>query len=110
MIWLAWFWLDLIWVGGSNQLKPNHLTHWDSYILALLYNNTTFYLTSIKPFYIKDINTSNNNSKLNSEFNYSRDRNKGKGNSSRASLLLSTNPLKHPRKRPYKNPNIIVFL
>jgi hypothetical protein len=34
MIWLAWFWLDLIWVGGSNQIKPNHLTHWLRRFLA----------------------------------------------------------------------------
>jgi hypothetical protein len=81
-----------------------------SYILVLLYSNTTFRLTSIKPFYIEDINISNNNPKLDSEFDYSRDGNKGKGNSSRAPLLLPTNPLKRPRGYPYKNPDIIVFL
>jgi hypothetical protein len=77
------------------------------YILALLYSNTTFYLTSIKLFYIRDIKASSNSSKYNPKYYI-----KGEGNSSvgiiPSTILAIT--LKYNKGQPYKNPNIIVFL
>jgi hypothetical protein len=40
----------------------------ESYILALLYSNTTFHLTSIKLFYIGDIEASSKGPKDNPEY------------------------------------------
>jgi hypothetical protein len=75
------------------------------YILALLRGNTTFYLTSIKPFYIGDIKVSSKGPKDNSEY-YSN----SEGDTGIIPPTILPIPLKYSRGRPYKNPNIIVFL
>jgi hypothetical protein len=75
----------------------------ESYILALLYSNTTFYLTSIKLFYIGDIKVSSKGPKDNPKYY-------NKGNIGIIPPTILPIPLKHSRDRPYKNPNIIVFL
>ena len=82
------------------------------YILALLYSNTTFYLTSIKLFYIRDIKVSSKGPKDNPKY-YVKGKGNSKGNSSIGIIppTISTNiPLKRNRGRPRKNPNITVFL
>jgi hypothetical protein len=77
----------------------------ESYILALLYSNTTFRLTSIKPFHVGDIKVSSKGPKDNPEYH-----GKGKGNTGIIPPIISPIPLKRGRGRPRKNPNIIVFL
>jgi hypothetical protein len=77
----------------------------ESCILALLYSNTTFRLTSIKPFYIGDIKVSSKGPKDNPEYH-----SEGKGNIGIIPPIIPPIPLKRSRGRPYKNPNIIVFL
>jgi hypothetical protein len=77
----------------------------ESYILALLRGNTTFRSTSIKLFYIGDIEVSSKGLKDNSEY-YSN----GEGNTGMIPLTILPILLKYNRGRPYKNPNIIVFL
>jgi hypothetical protein len=74
----------------------------ESCILALLYSNTTFRLTSIKLFYIGDIKVSSKGPKDNLEY-YS----KGEGD---IDIIPPAISLKHSRGRPYKYPNVIVFL
>jgi hypothetical protein len=76
-------------------------------MLALLRSNTTFYLTSIKLFYIGNIKVITNNSELEPipEL-YSNT----KGNTGIISLAISTISLKYSRGRPYKNPDFTVFL
>ena len=77
------------------------------YILALLRGNTTFRLTSIKPFHIGDIKVSSKGPKDNLKY-YSKGN--SEGNISIIPLTILLIPLKYSRGRPYKNPNIIVFL
>jgi hypothetical protein len=77
----------------------------ESYILVLPRGNTTFHLTSIKLFYIGDIKVSSKGPKDNPEY-YS----KGEGNAGIIPPIILPIPLKYSRGRPYKNPNIIVFL
>ena len=77
----------------------------ESCILALLYGNTTFRLTSIKPFHVGDIKVSSKGPKDNPEY-YS----EGEGNAGIIPPIISPIPPKRGRGRPYKNPNIIVFL
>ena len=81
------------------------------YILALLHGNTTFRLTSIKLFYVRDIKVSSKGPKDNPKY-YIKGKGNSKGNSSIGiippTILAIT--LKHNRGWPYKNPNIIVFL
>ena len=79
----------------------------ESCILALLYSNTTFYLTSLKLFYIRDIKVSSKGPKDDPKY-YSEGDNKG--NTGVIPLIISLIPLKYSRGRPYKNSNIIVFL
>jgi hypothetical protein len=74
-------------------------------VLALLYSNTTFRLTSIKPFYIGDIKAGSKGPKDDPEY-YS----KGKGNAGIIPPTIPPIPLKRSRGRPYKNSNITVFL
>jgi hypothetical protein len=84
----------------------------ESCVLALLYSNITFYLTSIKPFYIGDIKASSNSPEYDPEY-YIKGEDNSEGNSSVGIIppTISTNiPLKRSRGRPYKNPNITVFL
>jgi len=77
------------------------------YILALLRGNTTFYLTSIKLFYIGDIKASSKGPKNNPKY-YSKGN--SEGNIGIIPPTILPIPLKYSRGRPYKNPNIIVFL
>jgi hypothetical protein len=75
------------------------------YVLALLYGNTTFRLTSVKPFYIGDI-------KAGSEGPEDDPKYYGKGKSNTGIIPPAILPilLKRSRGRPYKNSNITVFL
>jgi hypothetical protein len=75
------------------------------YILALLYGNTTFRLTSIKLFYIGDIKVSSKGPKDNPEY-YG----ESEGNTGIIPPIILPILLKRSRSRPYKNPNITVFL
>jgi hypothetical protein len=75
------------------------------YILALLYSNTTFRSTSVKPFYVGDIKAGSEGPEDNPKY-YS----KGKGNIGIIPPAILPIPLKHSRGRPCKNPNITVFL
>jgi hypothetical protein len=77
----------------------------ESCILALLYSNTTFHLTSIKPFYVGDIKVSSKSLKDNPEY-YS----EGEGNAGIIPPIIPPISLKRGRGKPYKNPNITVFL
>ena len=77
------------------------------YILALLRGNTTFRLTSIKPFYIRDIKVSSKGPKDNPKY-YSEGN--SEGNIGAIPLIILLIPLKYSRGRPRKNPNMIVFL
>ena len=78
-----------------------------NYILALLYNNTIFYLISIKPFYIRNIKVIINSPepKTISELY-----NKAKDNINIISFIIFAILLKYNREYLYKNPDIIVFL
>jgi hypothetical protein len=75
----------------------------ESCVLALLYGNTTFYLTSIKPFHVGDIKVSSKGPKDNLKYY-------GEGDMGMIPSTIPPIPLKRSRGRPYKNPNIIVFL
>jgi hypothetical protein len=75
------------------------------YILALLYSNTTFRLTSIKLFYIGDIEASSKGPKDDPKY-YS----EGEGDAGMIPPAILPILLKRSRGRPYKNPNMIVFL
>jgi hypothetical protein len=75
----------------------------ESYILALLYSNTTFRLTSIKLFYIGDIKVSSKGPKDDPKYY-------GEGDTGMIPPTISPILLKYSRGKPYKNPNIIVFL
>jgi hypothetical protein len=77
----------------------------ESCILALLRSNTTFRLTSIKPFYIGDIKVSSKGPKDNPEYH-----GEGEGNAGIIPPIILPILLKRSKGRPYKNPNIIVFL
>ena len=77
----------------------------ESCILALLYSNTTFRLTSIKPFHIGDIKASSKGPKDNPEY-YG----EGEGDAGIIPPAIPPIPLKRGRGRPRKNPNITVFL
>jgi hypothetical protein len=87
-------------------------TEGELYILALLCGNITFRLTSIKPFYIGDIKAGSNSPKYDPEYYIEgEDDSEGDGGVGIIPLTISTNiPPKYGRGRPYKNPNIIVFL
>jgi hypothetical protein len=80
-------------------------------VLALLHSNTTFYLTSIKLFYIIDIKVSSKGPKNNPKY-YIKSEGNSKGDDSISIIPLTILAiiLKYNRGRPYKNPNIIVFL
>ena len=75
----------------------------ESCVLVLLRSNTTFRLTSIKLFYIRDIKVSSKGPKDNPKY-YS------KGNTGIIPLTILLILLKYSRGRPYKNSNITVFL
>jgi hypothetical protein len=75
----------------------------ESCVLALLHGNTTFCLTSIKPFYIGDIEVSSKGPKDDPEY-YS------EGDAGMIPYTISPILPKRGRGRPRKNPNVIVFL
>ena len=77
----------------------------ESCVLALLHGNTTFRLTSVKPFYIGDIKVSSKGPKDDPEY-YS----EGEDNAGIIPPIILPIPLKRNRGKPRKNPNIIVFL
>jgi hypothetical protein len=77
----------------------------ESYILALLYSNTTFRLTSIKPFHVGDIKASSKGPKDDPKY-YG----EGEGDVGIIPPTILLIPLKRGRGRPRKNPNITVFL
>jgi hypothetical protein len=79
----------------------------ESCVLALLYSNTTFRLTSIKPFHIGDIKASSKGPKDDPKYHSEGD---SEGDMGIIPPTISPIPLKRGRGRPYKNPNIIVFL
>jgi hypothetical protein len=79
------------------------------YVLALLYGNTTFYLTSIKLFYVGDIKVSSKGPKDNPKY-YGEGEGNGEGDTGIIPLTILPILLKYSRGKPYKNPNIIVFL
>jgi len=76
-------------------------------VLALLRGNTTFRLTSIKLFYVGDIKVSSKGPKDNPIY-YSKGNSEGNIGIISPTILLIL--LKRDRGRPYKNPNIIIFL
>jgi hypothetical protein len=86
----------------------------ESCILALPRGNITFRLTSVKPFYVGDIKAGSNSPKYDPEYHgKGKGKGDGEGNSGVGMIppAISTNiPLKHSRGRPYKNPNVTVFL
>jgi hypothetical protein len=77
----------------------------ESCVLALLYGNTTFRLTSVKPFHVRDIKVSSKGPKDNPEYH-----GEGEGNAGIIPPIISPISPKCGRGRPYKNPNITVFL
>jgi hypothetical protein len=77
----------------------------ESCVLALLRGNTTFRLTSIKLFHVGDIKASSKGPKDNSKYH-----GEGEGNAGMIPPTILPISLKRSRGRPYKNPNITVFL
>jgi len=77
----------------------------ESCVLALLYDNTTFRLTSIKPFHAGDIKASSKGPKDNPKY-YG----EGEGDAGMIPPTIPPISLKRGRGRPRKNPNITVFL
>jgi hypothetical protein len=77
----------------------------ESCILALLYGNTTFCLTSIKLFYIGDIKANSKGPKDDPKY-YS----EGEGDVGIIPPAILPIPLKCSRGRPCKNPDVTVFL
>jgi hypothetical protein len=76
-------------------------------VLALLHSNTTFYLTSIKPFHVRDIKASSKGPKDNPKYYGEGD---GEGNMGIIPPTILPISLKRGRGRPHKNPNVTVFL
>jgi hypothetical protein len=76
-------------------------------VLALLCSNTTFRLTSIKPFYVGDIKVITNNPEPEP---VPEPNSKAKGNTGMISLAIPAISLKHGRGRSCKTPDIMVFL
>jgi hypothetical protein len=82
----------------------------ESCVLALLRSNVIFRSTSIKPFYVGDIKASSDSPKHDPEY-YVEGEGKSNNDTSMIPLVVSTNILlKRGRGRPYKNPNVTVFL
>jgi hypothetical protein len=77
----------------------------ESCVLALPRGNTTFRLTSVKPFHVRDIKASSKGPKDNPKY-----QGKGEGDAGIIPPTIPPIPLKRGRGRPRKNPNIIVFL
>jgi hypothetical protein len=79
----------------------------ESCVLALPRGNTTFRLTSIKPFHVGDIKAGFKGPKDNPKY-YSEGN--SEGNTGIIPPTIPPIPLKRSRGRPRKNPNITVFL
>jgi hypothetical protein len=77
----------------------------ESCVLALPRGNTTFRLTSIKPFHVGDIKASSKGPKDNPKYH-----GEGEGDIGIIPPTIPPIPLKRGRGRPRKNPNITVFL
>jgi len=77
----------------------------ESYVLALLRGNTTFYSTSIKLFHVRDIKVSSKGPKDNPKYH-----SEGEGDVGMIPPTILPILLKRSRGRPRKNPNVIVFL
>jgi hypothetical protein len=77
----------------------------ESCILALLHGNTTFRLTSVKPFHVGDIKASSKGPKDDPKYH-----GEGEGDIGIISPTIPPILLKRGRGRPYKNPDITVFL
>jgi hypothetical protein len=77
----------------------------ESYVLALLRGNTTFRLTSIKPFYVGDIKVSSKGPKDDPGYH-----GEGEGDAGIIPPIIPPILLKCGRGRPRKNPNMTVFL
>jgi hypothetical protein len=77
----------------------------ESCVLALPHGNTTFRLTSVKPFYIGDIKASSKGPKDDPKYH-----GEGEGDVGMIPPTIPLIPLKYNRGRPRKNPNITVFL
>jgi hypothetical protein len=78
-------------------------------ILALPCSNTTFRSTSVKPFYIGDIKVITDDPEPEPE-PVTEPYNKAEGNTGIIPPAIPAIPLKRGRRRPYKNPDITVFL
>ena len=76
-------------------------------MLALLRGNTTFRLTSVKPFYIGDIKVITNGPEPEPVPEL---HGKAKGNAGMISPAIPAISLKRGRGRPRKNPDFTVFL
>jgi hypothetical protein len=76
-------------------------------VLALLHGNTTFYLTSVKPFYIGNIKVIINNPEPKP---VPEPNSKAKNNTGMIPPTISTISLKYGREYSYKTLDIIVFL
>jgi hypothetical protein len=79
----------------------------ESCVLALPRGNTTFRLTSVKPFHVGDIKASSKGPEDNPEYH---GKGNGEGNTGIIPPTILPIPPKRSRGRPYKNPNIMVFL
>jgi hypothetical protein len=77
----------------------------ESCVLALPHGNTTFRLTSVKPFHVGDIKVSSEGPEDDPEY-YGED----EGNAGMIPLIIPPIPPKRGRGRPYKNPDMTVFL
>jgi len=77
----------------------------ESCVLALPRGNTTFRLTSVKPFHAGDIEASSEGPEDDPEY-YG----EGEGDAGMIPPAIPPIPLKRSRGRPRKNPNVTVFL
>jgi hypothetical protein len=77
----------------------------ESCVLALPRGNTTFRLTSIKPFHVGDIKASSKGPKDDPKYH-----GEGEGDAGMIPPAISPIPPKRGRGRPRKNPNVMVFL
>jgi hypothetical protein len=77
----------------------------ESCVLALPRGNTTFRLTSVKPFHVGDIKVSSEGPKDDPEYH-----GEDEGDAGMIPPVVSPIPPKRGRGRPRKNPDMTVFL